>query len=262
MVRQEGVKQSESMKQSGHASGMHIRITKPPSEVREEGLDWSTISQSSPSRFKEPKTKVKTGGRMAKTFETLSTSKNMKTSQNMLRRELSQYVKSKLVRYCTFRWVRHSLQLQIRVVTPTSLDPPSYELEGREVAVKRVHAARGCGERAVATELMLIRYREANLANLQQYNLEGLSKIYLEHIFVKNNDDLYARYRSSLSLSDMDRPDGVSYRQLNGFFEGRLAEMPQLQLRQLYSKHSNKEEQKRYQYADIIAFARKCCLPF
>lgn len=66
--------------------------------------------------------------RNPKTLDTISTSKHMKNSQNIMQKEINQYIKNKIIRYCSFQWKHHSLQLQIKVVTPTCLDPPSYDL--------------------------------------------------------------------------------------------------------------------------------------
>jgi hypothetical protein len=74
---------------------------------------------------------------------------------------------------------------------------------------------------AIATELIVIKYKESNITNLKFFNLEGLNKISLEHIFIKNNSDLYGRYQNSFSISDIDEGAYIShaYKKDNNFFQ-------------------------------------------
>jgi len=57
------------------------------------------------------------------------------------------------------------------------------------------------------------------LANLSSFNIEGLHKIYLQHTFIKNNNDLYGRYSSTMHLMDLDI--NIDYKFNNKFFENK-----------------------------------------
>jgi hypothetical protein len=77
------------------------------------------------------------------------------------------------------------------------------EFEGKELAVKNVYESEKNKQIAAATEPILIKYRENNLTNLSYFTQEGLNQVSLEHIFIKNNSDLYGRYQSILELSNL-----------------------------------------------------------
>lgn len=135
-------------------------------------------------------------------------------------------MKNRLVKNLSFIWKDHTIRLIIKnsgssPKTFQSEEIASLEFEGRELAVKNVYESEKNKQIAAATELILIKYRENNLTNLNYFTHEGLNQVSLEHIFIKNNSDLYGRYQSILELSTLPLHCNIGefYRDRNLFFE-------------------------------------------
>ena len=132
--------------------------------------------------------------------------------------------------------------------------------------MKNVHGQSDNPELPAATELILFKYKESNLTNLNFFTYEGLNKISLEHIFIKNNSTLYGRYNNVLNLSILPSQTNLQpfYRKYNNFFKSKSQGPAPFRnrLKTAISKLSVREDQKRFKYVEIINFAKACVLPF